>query len=214
MDFSADGPAPEGAKPVTVGTKTRRRNRNAGFSLLEMMLVVVIILIIAGMAIISINGTLPQQQATAGLDAAMGVFRQGRDSAISQRRFYQLLSGPPLAGNQLQLERIEINGANTQLPAVTIPSPAWFGIDAGVTDTPDGFCPALPPSGVCFGSSTSITQQWLSDGTFADTSGAPINATIFVHLPGTPGAQRAFTVLGTTGRIRAYKWTGSNWVLQ
>jgi len=205
---------------VTNGMKTNRRFGTQGFSLLEMLLVIAITITLAGMAIISINGTLPQQQATAGMDSAMDVFRQGRDMAISQRRYYQLNSGGSLAANQLQLQRVEINGSFTALPVMTLPSPAQFGLDSGVTDTPDGFCGTPPANGLCLGSTA--TQQWLSDGTFANTAGQPQNATVFVHIPTSSGAQRAFTVLGTTGRIRAYKWicptppaspTGC-WVLQ
>ncbi|HUK52655.1 MAG TPA: prepilin-type N-terminal cleavage/methylation domain-containing protein [Candidatus Binatia bacterium] len=191
---------------------TNRPTGSEGFSLLEMLLVIAITLILAGFAIISINGTLPQQQATAAMDAAQAVFRQGRDSAIAQRRYFQLDSGGSLQANQLQLERVELNLTHTPLSVMTLPSPAQFGLDAGVTDTPDGFCPTPPSSGLCLGNTA--TQQWLSDGTFADTTGAPQNATVFVHIPTRPGAQRAFTVLGTTGRIRAYRWTGSGWVLQ
>jgi hypothetical protein len=181
--------------------------------LLEMILVITLIMILAGMAIISINGALPQEQVTAGMNAAEAVFRQGRDTAISERRNYQLIytPGTPPAPDEVGLERLELGGGVTVLPAIPLPLPARFGLDPSITiDTPDGF--GTCASGLCFGGTP--TQQWLSDGTFVNALGQPLNATVFVHVPGNPSAQRAFTVLGTTGRIRAYKWTGGSWVLQ
>jgi prepilin-type N-terminal cleavage/methylation domain-containing protein len=187
----------------------RKRASAAGFTMLEMTVVIAIILILAGMAIISINGTLPNQQATAGLNAAAAVFRQGRDLAVADRRNYQLLYTVP---NQLQLERLGIGTevATTALTAVTLPGNAQFMLHPGIPDTPDGF--GSCSNGLCFGGTP--TQTWLSDGTFVDSAGNPLNATIFVAIPGNPSTQKAFTVLGTTGRIRAYRWTGGQWVRQ
>jgi prepilin-type N-terminal cleavage/methylation domain-containing protein len=182
-----------------------------GFSLVEMLLVVTIVLILAGWALISINGTLPYNQATAGVNAATDVFHQGRDLALSQRRNYQLLYTVP---NQLQLERLGIGteAALTTLPVVTLPIPAQFIVFSGIP-SPDTTITSVPcGNGLCFGGT--LTQTWLSDGTFVDAAGNPLNATIFIGVPGNPSTQRAFTVLGTTGRIRAYKWTGGSWVLQ
>lgn len=188
----------------------RVRIGGAGFSMLEMLLVIAIILVLAGLAIININGALPATQSTAALNAAAAVFHQGRNLAISQRRNYQLLATAP---NQLQLARNGIGNepVQTLLPLVTLPAPAQFLLDPSIaTDTPDGY--GTCANGLCFG--PTLAQTWLSDGTFVDSFGNPLNATIFVEVPGNPGTQRAFTVLGTTGRIRAYKWTGSGWVLQ
>lgn len=196
---------------MTVGIQSKHGRGNRGFTLVEMTLVIAIFMILAGMAIISINGALPQEQVTSGMNTAMGVIRQGRDTAIAERRNYALVFGPPLLSNQLQLQRQEIGGGITSLPVVTLPEPAQFGLDSTITtDTPDNF--GTCSSGLCFGGSP--TQQWLSNGTFVNSLGQPLNATVFVNIAGNPSTQRAFTILGTTGRIRAYKWTGSSWVLQ
>jgi len=196
--------------------QTQPRN---GFTLLEMLTVIAIIMIVSAMAVISINGALPAQEATAATNAAAAVFRQGRESAIAQRRSYQLVATAP---NQLQLFRCENIActAQTALPLVTLPAPAQFMMYTGIPDTPDGY--GTCSSGLCFSGSV---QQWFSDGTFVDPTGTPQNATVFIAVPGQGPAdptymstQRAFTILGTTGRIRAYKWTGTagsgEWVLQ
>jgi prepilin-type N-terminal cleavage/methylation domain-containing protein len=214
------------ARSDSMGNSRNAQDREAqrGFTLLETLLVIAIIVIMSAMAVISIYGTLPQQEATASMNSAEAVFRQGRDSAISQRRAYQLVAGAaPLATNQMQLSRIEIGGTLTALPIVTLPVPATFMLYNGIPDTPDGY--GTCSNGLCFPGSGGV-QQWLSDGTFVNGgTGAPLNATIFIAVPGNSpgdlkniGTQRAFTVLGTTGRIRAYKWNGGSgaccWVLE
>ncbi|HMD32486.1 MAG TPA: prepilin-type N-terminal cleavage/methylation domain-containing protein [Candidatus Acidoferrales bacterium] len=199
---------------MSYNRKTHSRDAQEGFSLLEMLTVLAIMMILAAMAIISINGALPAQEATAGVNAAAGVFRQGRDSAVAERRSFQLVTTVP---NQIGLERIEIGGTLIALPIVTLPAPAQFMMYQGIPDTPDGY--GTCTNGLCFGGTP--TQTWLSDGTFVDAAGNPLNATIFIAVPGKSltdptymSTQRAFTILGTTGRIRAYRWTGGSWVLQ
>jgi len=182
-----------------------------GFSLLEMLTVIAILLIIAAMAIININGALPGQQSAAGLNSAMSVFRQGRDTSIAQRRSFQLVIPSVSPPNQIGLQRLELGGGFTSMPVVTLPKPAQFGLDASITTPPEAGLPTCA-NGLCFGGT--LTQTWLSDGTFIQANGQPLNAVVYVTVPGTPGAQRAFTILGTTGRIRTYRWTGSSWVLQ
>jgi prepilin-type N-terminal cleavage/methylation domain-containing protein len=190
--------------------RTTRRNPQGGFSLLEMLTVVAIILILSAMAIININGALPGQQSAAGLNAAVGVFRQGRDTAIAQRRYFQL-EIPTGSNNQIGLQRVEVPTGFTTMPVVTLPAPAVFGLDPSIATPPEAGLPTCS-SGLCFGGT--LTQTWLPDGTFIQTNGQPLNAVVYVQVPNSPGSQRAFTILGTTGRIRTYRWTGSGWVLQ
>ena len=51
-----------------------------------------------------------------------------------------------------------------------------------------------------------------SDGELVDGSTfQPINGTVFLGVPGKNTSARAITVLGTTGRIRGWKGTGTLW---
>jgi hypothetical protein len=54
-------------------------------------------------------------------------------------------------------------------------------------------------------------MMFQSDGTFTDGNGNPINGTVFLMAPGTANSARAVTVLGNTGRIRAFKANGAGW---
>ena len=193
--------------------KPRTRNAEQGFSLLELLVVIAIIFILAGMAIININGALPGQQSGAGLNAAVAVFRQGRDIAIAQRRYFQLVTPVTTPPNQIGLERLELGGGVTPLPVITLPAPAQFGLDPTITTAPEtGLVEPTCSGGLCFGGTP--TQTWQPDGTFIQANGQTLTAVVYVMVPGNPSAQRAFTILGSTGRIRTYRWTGSQWILQ
>lgn len=193
--------------------KPHRGEAEWGFTLLEMVTVIAIIFILSAMAIINISGALPGQQTAAGLNAAVAVFRQGHDIAIAQRRYFQLVIPAANPPNQIGLERLEIPSGVTPLPVVTLPAPAQFGLDPSITTPPEtGLLEPTCANGLCFGGTP--TQTWLTDGTFVQANGQPLNGVVYIMVPGNPSAQRAFTVLGSTGRIRTYRWTGKIWVLQ
>lgn len=200
---------------MKLNSKPHTRNGQHGFSLLEMMTVVAIIFILVAMAIININGALPGQQSAAGLNAAVAVFRHGRDSAISERRYYELYVPSVNPPNQIGLERIEEpSGTATSLPVTTLPAPAQFGLDPSITVAPESglAAPSTCSNGLCFGGTP--TQTWQPDGTFIQANGQTLTAVVYVMVPNNPTAQRAFTILGSTGRIRTYRWTGNQWILQ
>jgi hypothetical protein len=77
----------------------------------------------------------------------------------------------------------------------------------GVPDTPDAFGSA---TAVDFGGKSPLIFQ--SDGTLADNLGSPVSGSVFIGQAGHPETARAVTLLGATGRVRGYLWTGSLWV--
>ena len=100
-------------------------------------------------------------------------------------------------------------------PFLTIPMQAntLFGTVTGETDTPDTF--GIPSSGgIYFGGQSGgpgTGMLFQSDGTFTDGSGNPINGTVFVAVSNINNSARAVTVLGNTGRIRAWKNSTQGW---
>ena len=81
-----------------------------------------------------------------------------------------------------------------------------YGLIAGIGDTPDGFGNGTATS---FGAAPVI--MFSTDGALIDGGGAPVNGTVFVTIPSVSMYFRAVTVLGSTGRVRGYKWIGSQW---
>jgi len=179
--------------------------RTSGFSLLEALIVVVIIIIVTGMALLGTRNLWPRMRADAGLDTAMGEIRRGRELAISRRRNIQVQF---LGNNQIQLVQINVPAAAgiTVLDTATLNNQMQFMLFPPLPDTPDAFGKAAP---IAFGGTP--TMLFLSDGTFVDAAGLPLNGTIFLGTPNQPETARAVTILGATGRIRAYRWNGAAW---
>ncbi|MDE3156376.1 MAG: prepilin-type N-terminal cleavage/methylation domain-containing protein [Acidobacteriota bacterium] len=183
-------------------TQTRLRSA-AGFTVTELMVVVAIIGITAAMAVFQAQVSLPSIRGDAGMRVVMAELNTARSLAISQRRTIQVNFVPP---NAIQLVRDEIPTGTTILSYVPFEANVQFLQFAGVPDTPDAFGAT---SAVDFGAATSLS--FTSDGTFIDQSGVPVNGTVFLGIPNQPRSARAVTVLGATGRVRGYRWSGTQW---
>jgi hypothetical protein len=103
-------------------------------------------------------------------------------------------------------------GAVPTMKSAQLPINTSMGIASGITsDTPMGFGNC---SAVCIASTSGgpTTMQFGPTGAFTDGANNPINGTIFLKTTGANNLGRAVTVMGGTGRIRTYNWTGSQWV--
>lgn len=189
------------------------QRQQAGFSLLEVTMVMAISLVVLGMSLIKLQPLWQQVQANSALQEVKETLREGRELAISQRRTIVVkFSG----GNTLKFYQV-LEPANTvsTTPFLTLPLPgqAQFLTYTGEIDTPDGY--GMPATGgIEFGGVVGTPTsgvEFQSDGTFTDGNGIPINGTIFLGLPNVPTSARAVTILGNTGRIKPYHYTGSVW---
>lgn len=191
----------------------RIRDRQTGFSMLEVTMVMAISLIILAMSVIKLQPLWQQVQANSALQQIKETLREGRELAISQRRTIVVQFS---AGNTIKFFQVT-EPANTvsTTPFLTLPLPglAQFLTFTGEIDTPDGF--GIPTTGgIEFGGNPGTPTagvEFQSDGTFTDGNGNPINGTIFLGLPNVPTSARAITILGNTGRIKPYHYTGSAW---
>ena len=187
--------------------------QQAGFSLLEVTMVMAISLVVLGMSVIKLQPLWQQVQANSALQEVKETLREARELAISQRRTIVVKFS---SGNTIKLFQV-VEPANTvsATPFLTLPLPgqAQFLTYTSEIDTPDGF--GIPASGgIEFGgvAGTPVSgAEFQSDGTFTDGNGIPINGTIFLGLPNVPTSARAVTILGNTGRIKPYHYTGSVW---
>jgi prepilin-type N-terminal cleavage/methylation domain-containing protein len=191
----------------------RIRDQQAGFSMLEVTMVMAISLVILGMSVIKLQPLYQQVQANSALQEVKETLREGRELAISQRRTIVVkFSG----GNTMQFFQVTEPAntvSTTAFLTLPLPGQAQFLTYTGEIDTPDGF--GIPTSGgIEFGGSSGTPTtgvEFQSDGTFTDGNGTPINGTIFLGLPNVPTSARAVTILGNTGRIKPYHYTGSAW---
>jgi prepilin-type N-terminal cleavage/methylation domain-containing protein len=181
-------------------TTADRRN---GFSLTEMAIVLMILSLVSGFALLNMNNLLPGMSANAAMKQTLAQLRSGRELAIAQRRDIEIKF---LGTNQIQLLRYNVPNGATVLSTVTMQNNNRFQQFGGVPDTPDTF-----GNGAAISFSGLSPWIFLSDGTLVDSSSNPVNGTIFLGQANRPNTARAVTILGATGRIRDYTWTGTAW---
>ncbi len=174
-----------------------------GYTLIEMMLVVCLIGIISSMVVLQIGASRPGMIGDGGMRLMMAQLNFARETAIAQRRQIEITF---VGNNTIQLTRHNVPNGTTVLQTVPFESGLVFGLVAGKPDTPDGF-----GNGAATFFQGAATVQFGTDGGLIDGAGAPVNGTIFFMLPGIEQSWRAVTVLGATGRVRAYRWTGVKW---
>lgn len=176
-----------------------------GVTLIEMLLVLGIMGVVGAMGAAQIAEARRSMQGDGAMRLVMSQFNIAREMAVTQRRNMELRF---VGTNWMQIVRREVPAGTTTLFSQAFEGSVTFRIVPTVTtDTPDGFGRA---SAVAFGSSTT-SIMFSSDGTLIDQSGNPLNGTVFLAVVNVAKSQRAVTVLGATGRVRGYKWNGSDW---
>ena len=152
-------------------------------------------------------------------DAAMRVvlaqLNQARQLAIGQRRYIRVVFD--LSANQVSTVREDTPVVTTTLATVPFEGGATFSLISGVPDTPDAFGMSGPTSfnstNGTFASATNTTTvaKFAPDGTLVDWNGFMTNGTVFTSVASKATSARAVTVLGSTGRVRGYRWDGHQW---
>ena len=181
-----------------------RTGSQRGVTLVEMLLVLAVMGIVGAMGVAQLVDVNRSMKGDGAMRLVMSQLAQAREMAITQRRTMELKFVGGAGGNWLQVVRHEVPGTGT----TTLSSVAFEGnvgyrlISSVTTDTPDGFGISGPLS---FGTATTFTFS--SDGTFIDQSGNPLNGTVFLATANVLKSQRAVTIMGGTGRVRAFKWT-------
>lgn len=180
------------------------RRGDAGMSLVEVLIALCITAILASMAVVQIGAARPALQADGAMRTMMSQLNAARETAVAQRRNIQLVFTNP---NQLQLVRQNLPTGTTVLRNIALESGVQFHMFLPGVDTPDNF--GITGGALSFNSALTITFN--SDGMLIDSGGSPINGTIFMAQPSARHSARAVTILGATGRVRGYRWTGAAW---
>ena len=184
-----------------------RFRQDEGFSALELLMTVGIMGVLMSMAVFQIGQSLPGYRGDGGMRIVIAQINTARELAITQRRKMRLTF---TNGNKVSIIREEVTtpATTTTLSSVLLEGGEGFNLASGVPDTPDAFGNS---SATYFGTATQI--KFDTDGSLTDQSGFTLNGSVFVSLANQPRSLRAVTVLGSTGRVRGYRWDGTRWKL-
>jgi Tfp pilus assembly protein FimT len=177
---------------------------DTGFSLVELGMGILLASLLAGFAVININGIMPGLKTNEALAQTVAQFRKGREAAITQRREVQISF---LNGNQVQLTRLDQPNGTTVLNTLTLDNKVQFLLFPGLPDTPDSFGNA---AAVSFGGAPQL--KFSTTGTLVDGNSNPLSGSVFIGLTNHPETARAVTILGATGRVRGYRWSRTAWI--
>ena len=194
------------------------RNRVLGFSVVELVVVLAMTVILTTGAILVLQPAMRNYRSDSAMHIVVDQIRQARELAITNRR-YVAISFPFVAGRaeiaitQMNTLTPGAGAVNPLISSVPIPLPMSYLVLNSLPDTPDGFGNAAPIDfeGVAGGPAGGMLFQ--SDGELVDGATLlPINGSVFIAEPNQPASARAITVLGTTGRVRAWKSVGAGWL--
>jgi prepilin-type N-terminal cleavage/methylation domain-containing protein len=192
------------------------RHRARGFTMIEVMIAVAVIAIVMAMAITQMQPAVQQSRANAGMAEVVSAFRTAQSYAVSYRRFVQVSfpSYPGVNANQLQVtikNSMTPNAGNDVIFATyALEGSVYYQKYTGMPDTPDAFgnATAVNFESVDGGPTTGMFFQ--PDGTFVDSTGNPVNGTVFLGVNNFASSARAITILGSTGRVKSYHTNGTN----
>lgn len=200
-----------------------RSPQQRGFSLIELMMVVAIVCVLAGMAVIMTFSSTQTAKANNAMDAVVTTLRTGRQLAISKRRNVVVTFTAP---NQLQLALQTLPGETPAPPMAPVylndnaANGLSFYVFASLPDVPGGVgndqalklvdtTTGGTPAAVMFNSSGTFVGSIKLPSYAAVGNNHPVNGTIFIGLAGYTNTARAITILGSTGRVRTYTWSGA-----
>jgi prepilin-type N-terminal cleavage/methylation domain-containing protein len=179
-------------------------NNAAGFSLIETLVVAGIVAIGASMAVVQTGNTLSHYRGNSGLRAVQGQLSVAKSMAVKERRNMVVQCVAP---NQIQIVRQNIPAGTTIVSTTTLEGGVQFGRQTGIPDTPEAFGNTAD----CYFGATTTSIAFTPEATLVDQNGVPVNGTIFLLFPGDAKTIRAMTVMGASGRLRGFRWNGSQW---
>ena len=204
------------------------KQRQQGYSLIELVVVIAVMFILSTFAIISTRSATSNSRANNAVDTIVTQLRQARELAITKRRNVTVtFSGT----NQIQMAVQTLPGeaaaavsAAEQMNDGDANGLAWIK-PTGIPDTPMGFGNGsainmsaanggVVGNAIMFTTSGSLVGAGGSANYYAIGNNNPVNLTVFIGDPlnaADTTELRAITVMGSTGRVRTYIWDGAMW---
>lgn len=184
-----------------------RSNAQAGFTVIETVVVAAIVVVLASVAVIGTTSSLAGYKSDSAMNQMISQLRGARMRAISRRHEVQVQF---VGNNQVVLTDIVVKGAAPNPVVVTFEGGAQFALVPGLPDSPMGFGNTSP---IYFEGQVGgpPTMKFTTTGAFIDGNNNFVDGTIFVALGTKASTARAVTVLGATGRVRAYHYDGTQW---
>jgi Tfp pilus assembly protein FimT len=174
--------------------------------MVELLFVVALMAVLSTMSVLQIGASRASIKGDGAMRLMISQMTTAREMAIGQRRFMRVVMTNP---NTVQIIREEVPGpATTVISSIFLEGGPVYMLMPGLPDTPDGFGTA---SAIAFGNVVNI--KFTPDGTLVNQNGVTINGTVFMGMSGAVRSARAVTVLGSTGRIRGYRYDGNSWKL-
>jgi prepilin-type N-terminal cleavage/methylation domain-containing protein len=192
---------------IEPGTPASGRQRQAGFTVIELMIVMAVGVTLVGMAMMSSGAALSTFKARGVLAKLQSTIVMARETAVSQQRDVRI---DFVGTNQINLVRLDKPSGTTTLTRVTFEGGLIYTKVAGLPDpTQDAWGGNL--GAIAFDPATSI-QFRAGTGVLMDSATLQaVNGRVFVGVVGKPETAGYVSIFGATGRVRSYHWEGQ-WV--
>ncbi len=186
-----------------------------GFTLLELIVVMAIVVVAGSILVIQMNPANGQAKVNTAFNMVMMTLRSARETAISQRKNYTVSFNPSgYPANSMTTTQVD---TNTIVSSTTLPTGVAFDLESGMGTPPasaldgmgGGTAAIAFDVGVSASPTTTIT--FMPDGTAVDANFNFNFGIVYIAQPGNKVSSRAVTVLGPTGRIRGWRYSGSYW---
>jgi type II secretory pathway pseudopilin PulG len=181
------------------------------------MMVVGIMGVLSGIAVAQLTTTRSNLRGDAAMRVVLATLNSAKQMAITQRRYMRVTFDASLT--QISIVREDTTTTTTTISTVIFEGNAKFQLLAGLPDTPDAFGNPAPTAFTnsvngtfASASGSSNVVKFAPDGTLVDWNGNATNGTVFTAIPNANPSARAVTVMGSTGRVRGFKWDGRQWV--
>lgn len=198
----------------------RRRQRDSGFSLLEMTIVVALTIVISVISVISLVPMLNAQHVVNAYNTTLSAMRQARDNAVSQRTSYSVTFQNVTFPNTITVAWAPVSGESNmgELPAVTyqFPNDLEFAVPPSGLTPPDNY--GSGSYAIDFGYTASSSAggatviYFCPDGSAQDAEGGAGNCSgswdggvVYVARSTDVLSSRAISLWGGTGRMRGWR---------